>query len=220
MNTGAFWLSNVHEMLSFVPFAEDLYEIQIKDDYDFARVLEVAKHDLESLEFDVYHTWMKALKRKLRSMIVPAVIESQPLVGLIAKDGDWLHSRFLHVLGAPYISIDDLLGLLSEIYKALQAYLIEKSIITQAVTELLKLVGVTAFNDLLQRKNFLSRKRGLQINHNIKQIQGWCERHDVPEGKLQLEHMMVRVLLSALSVMANFLLAGDGVVDAEGEAHP
>ena len=58
------------------------------------------------------------------------------------------------------------------------------------MTELLRLVGVTAFNDLLMRRNFLSWKRGLQINYNITRIEEWCKSHDMPEGTLQLEHLM------------------------------
>lgn len=58
------------------------------------------------------------------------------------------------------------------------------------MTELLKLIGVTAFNDLLLRRNFLSWKRGLQINYNITRIEEWCKSHDMPEGTLQLEHLM------------------------------
>ena len=180
-------------MLSFIPFAEDLYETQIKDHYEFARVLKTVKHDLERLGFDIYHNWMAALKWKLRGMIIPAVIESQFLPGLVTNDSSGFLAKYLAAPSAPKFSIDNLLGLLNQIYETLRGYFIEKSITTQAVTELLKFVGVTAFNDLLQRKNFLSWERGIQINHNVKRIQGWCESHDMPEGALQLGHLMVGV---------------------------
>ncbi|RPB05625.1 hypothetical protein L873DRAFT_1661585 [Choiromyces venosus 120613-1] len=190
INQGAFWLSNVHEMLSFVFLAEDWYEMQKKDDYEYDRLLEIVKHDLESLEFNIYHTWMKVLKRKLHKMIVPAIIESQSLPGFITNDGNRFLNKFITTSSAPQYSMDDLLSLLNKVYKALRGYFIEESIITQAVTELLKLVGVTAFNDLLLRRNFLSWKRGLQINYNITRIEEWCKSHDMPEGTLQLEHLM------------------------------
>ena len=200
VNAGAFWLSNVHEILSFAPFAQGLYEIQIKDLSEFARVLKTVKHDLERLEFDLYDKWMAALKRKLRGMIVPAIFGSQYLPRFVIKDGNRSLARFLPASSAPKSSvIDNLLGLLSEIHQALQGYFIEKSITTQAVTELLKFVGVTAFNDLLQRKNFLSWERGIQIDHTIKRIEGWCESHDMPEGALQLGHLMVGVFCCQLT---------------------
>lgn len=190
INPGAFWLSNVHEMLSFVFLAEDWYETQKTDNFEYDRLLEIVKHDLESLEFNIYHTWMKVLKKKLQKMIVPAIIESQSLPGFVTNESSRFLGKLLHSNNTPTYSMDNLLSVLNSVYKAMKAYYLEDSIITQAVTELLRLVGVTAFNDLLMRRNFLSWKRGLQINYNITRIEEWCKSHDMPEGTLQLEHLM------------------------------
>ncbi len=190
VNPGAFWLSNVHEMLSFVFLAEDWYEAQKTDNYEYDRLLEIVKHDLESLEFNIYHTWMKVLKKKLQKMIVPAIIESQSLPGFVTNESNRFLGKLLPSNNTPAYSMDNLLSLLNNVFKAMKSYYLEDSIITQTVTELLRLVGVTAFNDLLMRRNFLSWKRGLQINYNITRIEEWCKSHDMPEGTLQLEHLM------------------------------
>ena len=194
VNPGTFWLSNVHEMLSFVFLAEDWYEAQKTDNYEYDRLLEIVKHDLESLEFNIYHTWMKVLKKKLQKMIVPAIIESQSLPGFVTNENHRFLGKLLNQNNTPAYSMDNLLTLLNNVFKAMKAYYLEDSIITQTLTELLKLVGVTAFNDLLMRRNFLSWKRGLQINYNITRIEEWCKSHDMPEGTLQLEHLMVSIL--------------------------
>ena len=191
VNPGAFWLSNVHEMLSFVFLAEDWYEAQKTNNYEYDRLLEIVKHDLESLEFNIYHTWMKVLKKKLQKMIIPAIIESQSLPGFVTNESNRFLGKLLQGNSTPAYSMDNLLSLLNNVFKAMKAYYLEDSIITQTVTELLRLVGVTAFNDLLMRRNFLSWKRGLQINYNITRIEEWCKSHDMPEGTLQLEHLMV-----------------------------
>ena len=193
INPGAFWLSNVHEMLSFVFLAEDWYEAQKTDNYEYDRLLEIVKHDLESLEFNIYHTWMKVLKKKLQKMIVPAIIESQSLPGFVTSESNRFLGKLLQSNNTPAYSMDNLLSLLNNAFKAMKSYYLEDSIITQTLTELLRLVGVTAFNDLLMRRNFLSWKRGLQINYNITRIEEWCKSHDMPEGTLQLEHLMVCV---------------------------
>lgn len=190
INPGAFWLSNVHEMLSFVFLAEDWYEQQKTDNFEYDRLLDIVKHDLESLEFNIYHTWMKVLKKKLHKMIVPAIIESQSLPGFVTNENNRFLGKLLNQTNTPAFSMDQLLTLLNNVYKAMKAYFLEDSIITQTVTELLRLVGVTAFNDLLMRRNFLSWKRGLQINYNITRIEEWCKSHEMPEGTLQLEHLM------------------------------
>ena len=196
INPGAFWLSNVHEMLSFVFLAEDWYEAQKTDNYEYDRLLEIVKHDLESLEFNIYHTWMKVLKKKLQKMIIPAIIESQSLPGFVTNENNRFLGKLLQSNSAPAYSMDNLLSLLNNVFRAMKAYYLEDSIITQTVTELLRLVGVTAFNDLLMRRNFLSWKRGLQINYNITRIEEWCKSHDMPEGTLQLEHLMVSCKIS------------------------
>ncbi|KAF2219669.1 P-loop containing nucleoside triphosphate hydrolase protein [Elsinoe ampelina] len=190
VNPGAFWLSNVHEMLSFVFLAEDWYEAQKTDNFEYDRLLEIVKHDLESLEFNIYHTWMKVLKKKLHKMIVPAIIESQSLPGFVTNESNRFLGKLLQSNQTPAFSMDNLLSLLNNVFKAMKAFYLEDSIITQTITELLRLVGVTAFNDLLMRRNFLSWKRGLQINYNITRIEEWCKSHDMPEGTLQLEHLM------------------------------
>lgn len=190
INPGAFWLSNVHEMLSFVFLAEDWYEQQKTENYEYDRLLEIVKHDLESLEFNIYHTWMKVLKKKLQKMIVPAIIESQSLPGFVTNENTRFLGKLLSSNNTPAYNMDNLLSLLNGVFKAMKAYYLEDSIIQQTVTELLRLVGVTAFNDLLMRRNFLSWKRGLQINYNITRIEEWCKSHDMPEGTLQLEHLM------------------------------
>lgn len=190
VNLGAFWLSNVHEMFSFVFLAKDWYECQKKDSGEYDRLLTLVKHDLESLEFNIYHTWMKVLKKKLHKMIIPAIIESQSLPGFITNENSRFLGKLLQSNSQPAYSMDNLLSLLNNVFRAMKAFYLEDSIITQTVTELLRLVGVTAFNDLLMRRNFLSWKRGLQINYNITRIEEWCKSHDMPEGTLQLEHLM------------------------------
>ena len=203
-------------MLSFAFFAEDWYETQKKDGYVRDNLLQIVKHDLESLEFNIYHTWMKALKRKLQRMIVSAVIESQSLPRFITQDD--VASLFRDISGQQF-SMDDILSLLNKVYNALQGYFIEESTVVQAVTELLRLVGVTAFNNLLLQLDFSSWKRGVQVNHNVQLIAEWCKSHDMPKGIFQLEHLLVRVLLSALSVVANpFPASYKAVADGEGNS--
>ncbi|KAK9238890.1 P-loop containing nucleoside triphosphate hydrolase protein [Lipomyces kononenkoae] len=193
---GTFWLSNVHEMLSFVCLAElniveneQLTSMDPVEFQEYERLVGMVKHDLENLEFNIYHTWMKELKKMLYKTIIPAVIESQSLPGFVTNEGSRFLSKVLGTSGPSY-TMDDLLNFLNRIYKAMKVYYLEEEVVRQVVMELLKLVGVTAFNDLLSRRNFLSWKRGLQISYNITRIEEWCKSNDVPEGTLKLEHLM------------------------------
>jgi len=198
---GIFWLSNVHEMLSFICVAEsDMLQgigpgeenaVRSFDWNDYERLVSVVKHDLDSLEYNIYHTWMLETKKKLSKMVIPALIESQSLPGFTTSDGGGrLFNRLLNANSAPAYSMDDILNMLNKVWKSLKSYYMEESVVQQVVTELLKLIGVTSFNDLLMRRNFSSWKRAMQIQYNITRIEEWCKSHDMPEGTLQLEHLM------------------------------
>ncbi|KAG9318369.1 myosin 5 [Chiua virens] len=206
---GIFWLSNVHEMLSFICVAEsDMVQgigpgeenaVREFDWNDYERLVTVVKHDLGSLEYNIYHTWMQETKKRLSKMVIPALIESQSLPGFTTSDGGGrLFNRILNTNSQPAHSMDDILNLLNKVWKSLKSYYMEESVVQQVLTELLKLIGVTSFNDLLMRRNFSSWKRAMQIQYNITRIEEWCKSHDMPEGTLHLEHLMQAIKLLQL----------------------
>lgn len=167
---GTFWLSNVHELLSFVCTAEadmlqdmPLENGNLAEWHDYERLVSIVKHDLESLEYNIYHTWMKEVKKRLHKMVIPAIIESQSLPGFITTDSNRFFNKLLASGANPAFSMDDMLNLLNKVWKAMKSYYVEQAVVQQVVTELLKLVGVTAFNDLLMRRNFCSWKRGMLL---------------------------------------------------------
>ncbi|KAF9438402.1 Myosin type-2 heavy chain 1 [Entomortierella beljakovae] len=191
----AYWLSNVHELLSMICLSEQ--EIT-REEYvargnegiwaEYEQLVSTVKYELECLEYNIFHVWMKSLKKQLNKMIIPAIIESQALPGFITNDS----GRFFNKLigSSPTFSMDDLLMLFNKIWRAMSCYYVEHTVVRQVMTELLKMVGVTGFNDLLMRRNFCTWKRAMQIQYNITRIEEWCKGHDLPEGTLQLEHLM------------------------------
>ena len=145
-------------------------------DWDaYVRLVGIVKHDLDSLEYNIYHTCMLEVKKKLAKMVIPALVESQSLPGFITSDGSGrMFSRMIGaVAGAnstPQFTMDDILDLLNKVWKCLKSYYMEDSVIQQVVTELLKLIGQIAFNDLIMRRNFCSWKRGESLNLSILRI--------------------------------------------------
>ncbi|GJN87133.1 hypothetical protein Rhopal_000078-T1 [Rhodotorula paludigena] len=232
---GIFWLSNVHEILSFVCIAEsDILQgigpggEGIGRDYDwddYERLVTIVKHDLDSLEYNIYHTWMQETKKRLHKMVIPALIESQSLPGFVTSEtsGPRLFGRLVGGNQTPAFSMDDILNLLNKVWKSLKSYYVEHSVVQQAVTELLKLIGVTSFNDLLMRRNFSSWKRAMQIQYNITRLEEWCKAHDMPEGTLQLEHLMQATKLLQLkkaSLADIEIIFDDYVADYENPISP
>ncbi|KAJ7315534.1 class V myosin [Mycena albidolilacea] len=197
---GIFWLSNVHEMLSFICVAESNMlqgigpggekSVHSFDWNDYEWLVSVVKHDLDALEYNIYHMWMSQTKKKLSKMVIPALIENQSLPGFTSDGGGGLFKRLLSAISAPPYSMDDILNMLNKVWKSLKSYYMEESVVQRVITELLKFIGVTSFNDLLMRRNFSSWKRAMQIEHNITRIEEWCRSHDMPEGTPQLEQLM------------------------------
>lgn len=165
----------MQEVLSFICVAESDAQQGIAPGMDepgareldwegYERLVGIVKHDLDSLEYNIYHTWMLEVKKKLSKMVIPALIESQSLPGFITSDGNGrMFSRMIGMGGGssqPTASMDDILNLLNKVWKCLKSYYMEESVMQQVVTELLKLIGTIAFNDLILRRNFCSWKRG------------------------------------------------------------
>ncbi|KAI9496210.1 P-loop containing nucleoside triphosphate hydrolase protein [Zychaea mexicana] len=192
----AFWLTNVHELLSMVCTAEHSLEQEVFNHgrssgwADFEKLVATVKFEMQCLEDNIFHAWLKETKRRLSKIIVPAVIESQSLPGFITADTGRFFNKLLTGSSQPAYSMDDLLNYLNKVWRTMKCYFIEPSVATQVLTELLKMIGVNGFNDLLMRKNFSSWKRAMQIQYNITRIEEWCKGHDIPEGSLQLEHLM------------------------------
>lgn len=201
-----YWISNVHELLSFVSVAESdlLAGITPGDNEqsfgDYERLIVLAKHDLESLEYNIYHTLIDNTKRRLHKMVVPAVIESQSLPGFVENSGGRLFNRLISGAAgnAPAYSMDDVLSVLNTVWKALKTYYLEAAVVHQVITELMRLINSTAFNDLVLRRSFCSWKRAMQIQYNITRIEEWCKAKGIPEAMLQLEHLSQSVKLLQL----------------------
>ena len=97
-------------------------------------------------------------------MVIPALIETQALPGFTVSEGSGrLFNRLLNTNSHPAYSMDDILNLFNKVWRSLKTCYMEDSVVSQVMTELLKLIGVTSFNDLLMRRNFCSWKRGVSL---------------------------------------------------------
>lgn len=130
---------------------------------DYGNLVSDVCHDLDSLEYNVYFTWMHETKKKLGKMIIPALIESQSLATFATEGNQRSFNRYIPGMNnqsQPAYSMDDMLNLLTKVWKNLKIYQVEKSVVRQVFAELLLQIGVTSFNHLLLRRNFSSWKRG------------------------------------------------------------
>lgn len=193
---GAFWLSNTHELYSFVSYAQHTiiandslaHEMSEEEFDEYLKLVAVVKEDFESLSYNIYNMWMKKMEKDLEKKAVSAVVLSQALPGFMAPET----SPFLAKVFSPGVQykMDDILSFFNTVYWAMKSYFIEPEVINEVIIELLRFVDALCFNDLIMRRNFLSWKRGLQLNYNVTRLEEWCKGHDIEEGSNYLSHLL------------------------------
>ncbi|KAK6465204.1 P-loop containing nucleoside triphosphate hydrolase protein [Scheffersomyces coipomensis] len=193
---GAFWLSNTHELYSFVSYAQQTiiandtlsHEMSEEEFEEYLKLVAVVKEDFESLSYNIYNMWMKKIEKELEKKAVSGLILSQSLPGFMAPE----NSPFLAKVFSPGIQykMDDILSFFNSVYWSMKSYFIEQEVMNEVIIELLKFVDALCFNDLIMRRNFLSWKRGLQLNYNVTRLEEWCKTHEIAEGSAYLSHLL------------------------------
>ncbi|KAI8899112.1 P-loop containing nucleoside triphosphate hydrolase protein [Globomyces pollinis-pini] len=200
----AFWFSNTYELMSVIKSARlrlPRPSIAYQEDKQSASaVLHSVNADLKRVMLDIYQGWVKEFKKRLANMIVPAVIENQSLPGYICKQSGGIWSQWaVKSSTTSQFSIDQLLNFLSKLSKTMRCYYMEESMSRQILTELLRVIGVSAFNHLLMRKNFCTWKRGVQIQYNVSRLEEWCTGHGIAEATLHLQQLLQAAKLLTLN---------------------
>lgn len=193
---GAFWLSNVHELYSFVSYAEmtileneDISNEMGEEEYsEYLKLVAVVKEDFETLSYNIYNMWMKKIEKELEKKVISAVVMSQSLPGFITTEASPFFSKVFSQ-NVQY-KMDDILSFFNNVYYSLKNYLIEPEAGNRIIIELLRFINAVCFNDLIMRRNYLSWKRGLQLNYNVTRLEEWCKSHDIPNSSNYLLHLL------------------------------
>ncbi|KAG0166747.1 Myosin type-2 heavy chain 1 [Apophysomyces sp. BC1015] len=203
----AFWLSNSHELLSLLCSTERELEREMHYNvmhgrravgwHDFEKLVSNIKYELQCLEDNIYHHWLTELKKKLEKIAVPAVIEHQSLPGFNADQKNGMFGKYFS-RSAPDFTMDDLLNFLNKVHRTMKCYYVEPSVLEQVFTELMRLIGVNTFNNLVMRRGFNSWKRAMQIQYNITRLEEWCKGHEIFNLTLELTHLTEAVKLLQL----------------------
>jgi myosin V len=159
------------------------------DAHNAAAILNQEINILKHIISRIYIIWIKEFKKSLSTMVVPAVIEHQSLPAYICNKNDgglWGIS-----LGKPSVAfnISQLITFLDKISSTMKYYHVEESMYIQVLNEIMRLIGTTAFNHLIMRKNYCTWKRGIQIEYNVKRLEEWCIGHGVGEATLHLQSL-------------------------------
>lgn len=161
-----YWLSNAQEMFSFVSLVEK--GKPLNNCLDWKSRISILRHDLDSLVYNLYQSFTQKIKRHLALMVIPAIIEAQPLPGFITEDESAsLIANFMNLAlrteppsGRTYTATD-IIDLFDTLWRCLDGFFVEPVIVKCVYFELLYLINQVSFNDLIRRTNFCSFKRGM-----------------------------------------------------------
>ncbi|EJS41628.1 myo2p [Saccharomyces arboricola H-6] len=194
--SGVFWLANVRELYSFVVFAlnsiltEETFKNGMTDDEykEYVSLVTELKDDFEALSYNIYNIWLKKLQKQLQKKAINAVVISESLPGFSAGET----SGFLNKIFAntEEYTMDDILTFFNSIYWCMKSFHIETEVFHSVVTTLLNYVDAICFNELIMKRNFLSWKRGLQLNYNVTRLEEWCKTHGLTDGTECLQHLI------------------------------
>ncbi|KAG1595261.1 hypothetical protein G6F48_000792 [Rhizopus delemar] len=202
----AYWLSNASELLSLIYSVEQELEKEMQSTQrrpavswsDIEKQTTNIKHELQCVQDSIYYHWLTELKKALSKMVIPAVIETQSLPGFTINDSSRMFGRMMPNSNQQPYSMDDLLDFMNRVYSTMISYHVDHYSMEQVVSEMLKYVGITAFNDLIMRRNFNSWKRAMQIQYNITRLEEWCKTNRVAQATNQLEHLTQAIKLLQL----------------------
>ncbi|KAJ3220660.1 Myosin type-2 heavy chain 1, partial [Chytriomyces hyalinus] len=146
---------------------------------------------------DLIEPYLTTLKTEVIPLAAAAVLETQEVEDFRIRDVKTAWFGGAAVSGTPNDGLSKLNAFLVEIGGALRTYMVEKSIYQRIMMELLQTVGMTSFNELLQRKGFLSPNRAIQIDNNIHTIAGWYSFAGL-EAAPALAHLREAVKIAVL----------------------
>ncbi|PIA14386.1 hypothetical protein COEREDRAFT_65770 [Coemansia reversa NRRL 1564] len=196
--TSAFWLSNVFELLSIIKTSMTEHQSAAKDYEDSERAMNDGMQYLESLLSDIYFGWIKDMQKRFVKLIIPGVVESEALPGFTASDSGFFNRLMGTAPRESTVKIENVLSFFNHIWRTMEFYFVDPAIMRQIMSELLCLIGVTAFNNIIMRRNFCSWKRGMQIQYNLTRVEEWCKTHSVSDSTRNLDRLLQLVKLLQL----------------------
>ncbi|PKU28825.1 unconventional myosin-vb-like [Limosa lapponica baueri] len=135
-------------------------------------------HSLGALAVQLYQQLIRIAEKRLKPMIVAAMLESEPIQGLSSSS---CPPGLRRSSAAPAHTLPELLQKLGSFHAALDHCGLAPSVGHQVLRQLLFLVSGTTLNYLLLRKDTCSWNRGIQLRYNISQLEQWLRA----EGLLQ-----------------------------------
>ncbi|KAG6934787.1 unconventional myosin-Vb, partial [Chelydra serpentina] len=144
------------------------------------RNVDLASHcrSLGDLAIQIYQQLIRVAQKKLKPMIVAAMLESESIQGLSSARPPGYHKQ----PAAPAYTLDSLLQQLGSFHEALGRQQLEPVVMGQAFRQLLFTIGGVALNYLLLRRDACSWSQGVQLRYNVSQLEEWLRARGLQQS--------------------------------------
>ncbi|XP_076847044.1 unconventional myosin-Vc isoform X2 [Brachyhypopomus gauderio] len=188
----SFWLSNTYHLLNclkqYSGEEEFMKHNTPRQNKNCLQNFDLSEHRqiLSDLAIRIYHQFINVMEDALFPMIVPGMLEHESLQGISSMKPTGLRKRSRSVLdeggdagGGQAYSVASILQLLSTFHSSMAQQGMEVQLQGQVVRQLFYLIGATALNSILLRKDLCSCRKGMQIRCNISYMEEWLREKDL-----------------------------------------
>ncbi|KAJ3012294.1 UNVERIFIED_CONTAM: Myosin type-2 heavy chain 1 [Siphonaria sp. JEL0065] len=172
----AFWITNIHRLLCLVAGTYNREVRKPNNRGNMKAIMELQSLLDYLLQNELIPFFLKRLRDETAGLTVPAILENQDLPGMKCENPTTIWGVFISSSKSDVNGLVALKSYLTSVDRILCGYQIPDTLYSRVMMELLRTIGVVSFNGLLLRRNFLSFKRGCQIQYNLSQLEEWCAR--------------------------------------------
>ncbi|XP_030629185.1 unconventional myosin-Vc [Chanos chanos] len=178
----SFWLSNTYHLLNclkqysgeeeFMKHNSARQNKNCLQNFDLSEYRQI----FSDLAIRFYNQFISVMEDELRPVIVSGMLEHESLQGISSMKPTGLRKRSSSIYesdSAELHSISSILQRLSTFYSIMTQHGMEPQLVGQSVRQLFYLVGATALNSILLRKDLCSCRKGMQIRCNISYLEEW-----------------------------------------------
>ncbi|XP_070688977.1 unconventional myosin-Va [Pempheris klunzingeri] len=142
---------------------------------------------LSDLRIQAYQQLLSITEKRLQTIIVPALLESETIPGLSGSAVKLVASRKRagsdpRTVGGDAPTMASVLRELGALHTALSHQALPLTQMEQAFHQLTYLIAASALNSLLLRKDMCCWSRGLQIRYNVSLLEEWLRSRGLQAG--------------------------------------
>ncbi|XP_037624073.1 unconventional myosin-Vc [Sebastes umbrosus] len=182
----SFWLSNTYQLLNCLKQYSGEEEFQKQNTprqkKNCLQNFDLSEHRqiLSDLAIQIYHQFISVMEKTLTPAIVPGMLEHESLQGISSMKPTGFRKRSNSIYeDSETHTISSIVQQLSIFHSTMSQHGMEQGLIKQAVKQMFFLVGATAFNNIMLRKDMCSCRKGMQIRCNISYLEEWLKEKEL-----------------------------------------